>query len=196
MKKNVKKRDKPLTEIDSQRCIAALKAADAHLRSSTIPDVLRPVLLQAEANWRGNAGAVIAIAAIDFGRLLVDVPDGCEQRDLAMFLWDALLRSDGHSIQFAYVGQDDSLRVVYMDRDLLGFTAFAQASGSNLGEWTLTRMPLQESATVEGDLMVVEDDFMADLESEGRKHNQRTNVDDLLESLPSQGGVCDEKESH
>ena len=124
----------------------ALNDAEKHLASQTwIPDVLRPVLMQAEANCRGNAGDVMAVAAIDHGRLLVKVPDSCQRQSLFEFLWISLERSGGHSIQFAFAGVDETLRVVYMDRDYVGYTASAaidmSKAGVQLGDWKVEQMP-------------------------------------------------------
>jgi hypothetical protein len=90
---------------------------------------------------------VAPAASID-GRLLVKVPDGCEQQSLFEFLWNALSRSAGHSIQFAFAAQDDTLRVIYMDRDCVGYTASAPVQESDrtvrVGDWKIERMPLDD----------------------------------------------------
>jgi hypothetical protein len=126
--------------------LQALNAAEEHLASqSGIPAILRPALMQAEANCRGNAGDVMPIASIDPGRLLVKVPDGCERQRLFEFLWDALMRSNGHSIQFAFAAEDETLQAIYMDRDCVGYTASAPVCTANgkvqLGDWTVKAMP-------------------------------------------------------
>ena len=88
------------------------------------------------------------VASIDHGRLCVKVPDGCEQQSLFEFLWSALARSDGRSIHFAFAAQDDTLRVIYMARDCVGYAASAPVrtakGGMQLGAWTIERMPLGE----------------------------------------------------
>ncbi len=127
----------------------ALNDAEEHLASQAgIPAVLRPALFQAEANWRMNPGHVAPIATIDPGRLLVNVPNNCETQMLFGFLWNALMRSGKHSIQFAFPAEDDSLWVVYMDRDRVGYIASAPAcragSAIRLGDWTVKAMPRRD----------------------------------------------------
>jgi hypothetical protein len=126
--------------------LQALNAAEEHLASQAgIPDILRPALMQAEANFRGNAGNVMPIASIDPGRLLVNVPDGCEKQALFAFLWNALMRSGKRSIQFAFAAEDDTLQVIYMDRDCVGYMASAPVRTANgkvqLGDWTVKAIP-------------------------------------------------------
>ena len=117
---------------DACRLLQANAASNISRRRQGIPAILRPALLQAEANCRMNAGDVVPIATIDPGRLLVKVPDGCEKQALFAFLWDALMRSGKHSIQFAFPAEDDSLWVIYMDRDCVGYIGFR--AGLH-GEW-------------------------------------------------------------
>jgi hypothetical protein len=126
----------------------ALNEAEQHLASqSGIPEVLRPALLQAEANCRGNAGNVAPVASID-GRLCVKVPEHCEEESLFGFLWSSLVRSGGHSIQFAFAAEDDTLRVIYMNTDRVGYmasTPVRTANGSvRLGDWTVKPMPRRD----------------------------------------------------
>ncbi len=133
----------------SQNACQALNAAEEHLASqSGIPAILRPALMQAEVNCQVNAGDVMPIASIDPGRLLVKVPDGCEKQALFAFLWDALMRSDGRSIQFAFAAEDDTLQVIYMDRGCVGYTASAPVRTANgkvqLGDWTVKAMPRRD----------------------------------------------------
>ena len=61
------------------------------------------------------------------------------------FLWDALARSGGRSIQFGCVDEDDKLWAIYMDRDCVGYVASAPIKkvdgGIRLGDWKIERMP-------------------------------------------------------
>ena len=128
-----------------------LNDAEKHLASQAgIPDVLRNALLQAEANWRMKPGHVMPVATVQPNRQLVKVPDGCEGQRLFEFLWYALLRSNGHSIQFAYPAEDDGLWVIYMDRDRVGYVASAPAcrpgGALQLGDWTVKAMPRSDEA--------------------------------------------------
>jgi hypothetical protein len=46
-----------LPPLDGAAALRAMNDAEEHLASQpAIPDVLRPALLQAEANWRANGG--------------------------------------------------------------------------------------------------------------------------------------------
>jgi hypothetical protein len=126
-----------------------LNDAEQHLASQKgIPELLRPVLLQAEANSRANAGNVAPIAVVNPGMQAVKVPDVCQGQALFGFLWNALLRSRGHSIQFAFAAEDDTLRVIYVDRDCVGYAASAQVRTANgkvqLGDWTVKAMPRRD----------------------------------------------------
>ena len=124
----------------------ALNDAEKHLASQAgIPDVLRNALLQAEANWRMKPGHVMPVATVQPNRQLVTAPDGCDGQRLFEFLWGALMRSNGHSIQFAFAAEDDGLWVIYMDRDHVGYVASAPACRVGgviqLRDWTVKAMP-------------------------------------------------------
>jgi hypothetical protein len=127
----------------------ALNEAERHLASQKgIPAILRPVLLEAEANCRGNAGNVAPIAVVNPGMQVVKVPDVCQGQALFGFLWNALTSSRKHSIQFAFAAQDETLRVIYMDQDHVGYFASAPVQASDptvrLGGWKIERIPLNE----------------------------------------------------
>ena len=120
-----------------------LNTATAHVASqANIPAALRPALFQAEANCRANEGDVMSVATID-GERLVKVPDDCEKQSLFRFLWEALVDSGGESIWFGFVGDDDRLWVIYMDRDQ-GYVASASieivAGEVVIGDWTVQAM--------------------------------------------------------
>jgi truncated hemoglobin YjbI len=127
--------------------LRALNEAERHLASQAgIPSILRPALLQGEGNCRGNAGNVAPIAVVNPGTQPVKVPDSCQGEVLHEFLWNALLRLRGHSIQFAFAAEDDRLWVIYMNRDDVGYVASAPIKtvdgGIRLGDWKIERMPL------------------------------------------------------
>ena len=70
------------------------------------------------------------------------------------FLWNALVRSGGHSIQFASVAAtDDGLWVIYMNRDDVGYVASAPIKsvdgGIQLADWKIERMSLQSPRTLD-----------------------------------------------
>jgi len=72
------------------------------------------------------------------------LPEGCERQTLFGFLWAALVRSGGHAIHFAFPAEDETLRVIYMDTDYVGYAASAAIDTSNaavrLGGWKIERM--------------------------------------------------------
>jgi len=134
---------KPLKDHSAVAC-QALNDAETHLASQAagIPEALRPALLQAEANCRGNSGHVMSVATID-GKLLVKVPDHIQKEALFHWLWDAMVDSDGRSVHFAFAGDDDTLCVIYMTRDE-GYVASAVIvsadAGIQVGDWRIKKM--------------------------------------------------------
>lgn len=126
--------------------VRAINDAEQHLASQTgIPTILRPALMQAEANCRANAGNVAPVAVVNPGMQPVKVPDFCQGQALFEFLWDALVRSRKHSIQFAFAAEDDTVRVIFMDLDCVGYTASApvrtEGGTVQVGDWTVETMP-------------------------------------------------------
>ncbi len=76
------------------------------------------------------------------------VTDGCEKQRMFEFLWSTLMRLNGHSIYFAFPADDDSLWVIYMDRDRVGYVASAPACRAGgairLDDWTVKAMPRRD----------------------------------------------------
>jgi hypothetical protein len=123
----------------------ALNDVEEHIAAQEgIPEFLRPVLVQAEANCRSNRGDVMSVATIDDGRRLVTVPNDVQKESLFHFLWDAMVASDGKSVQFAYTGEDGTLRVIYMTADEEGYVASATIertdAGVRVGDWRIKKM--------------------------------------------------------
>jgi hypothetical protein len=142
--KKEKNMNPSLSNEDRDAACRALNEAEEHLASQVgIPDVLRAALLQAEANCRGNNGQMMPVAAIDNGRLLLRIPDDCQKESLFHRLWDALVDSHGQSVQFGFVGEDDTVRVIYMTMDE-GYVASATISpgdaGIQVGDWRIEKM--------------------------------------------------------
>jgi hypothetical protein len=122
----------------------ALNNAEKHIALQVeIPDTLRPALLQAEANCRGNRGDVMSVATIDDGRRLLTVPGHIQKDTLFRFLWEAMVDSDGRTIHFAFAGDDDTLCVVYMTRDegyVASATIVSTDAGIRVGNWRIKKM--------------------------------------------------------
>jgi hypothetical protein len=121
----------------------ALNDAENHLKAQVgIPEALRPALVQAEANCRGNRGYVMSVATID-GKRLVKVPDHIQGESLFHWLWETLVASDEKSIHFAYAGDDDTLCAIYLSRDegyVASATIISADTGIEIGDWRVKKM--------------------------------------------------------
>ncbi len=120
------------------------KTSKSHVDGqNSIPEVIRVALIEAETNSRLNSGDVCAVASINHGEKLVELPDGIEGEELCRCMWDLMMNAGGQSVHFSFATNDERLSVIFLCHDA-GYVATASISHEgetvNIGDWQVSAM--------------------------------------------------------
>lgn len=123
------------------------KTSKSHVDGqNSIPEVICGALIEAETNSRLNNGDVRAIASINHGEKLLEIPDFYEGEELCRYLWDLMMDAGGQSVHFSFATNDERLSVIFLCHDA-GYVATASISHEgdtvNIGDWQVSPMPLK-----------------------------------------------------
>jgi hypothetical protein len=113
-----------------------LEAVQAMVNSlpPEIPSPAARAILAVEMSFRVAGEGLLPVVVVDYERKMVQVPDGCDGKDIPRFMWAVLEAEKAECVYFGYVTSADNLCVLFMTTAVL-HKLICPIKDGQLGEW-------------------------------------------------------------